>query len=195
MKTVYPNPAYLCEAQCFTQSRHTATSHDEFDLDLDFQASAGNFKLNGRRWPLKSLFWDSLESSVGLSPSPFLPFAFTVFDVLVKNQSFCHSRMDHTFLAGGKTFFLLELMVTNAYQGRFVLLRIKVITYNRKLTFYSPSNPTLFAKIPLRNNTRLLRLDLQKSSPLAMKRLLIYLFVCSFIMESFIFQENEYYFN
>lgn len=49
-------------------------------------------------------------------------------------------------------------MVSNAYKGRFILLRIKVIIYNRSLAFCFPSKPRLLAQAPLRNNTRLLML-------------------------------------
>lgn len=37
-------------------------------------------------------------------------------------------------------------MVTNAYQGRFVLLRVKVIIHNRSLAFGFPSKPRRHAQ-------------------------------------------------
>jgi hypothetical protein len=49
-------------------------------------------------------------------------------------------------------------MATNAYQGRFVLLRIKAIIYKKSLAFCFPSKPRMLAQASLRNNTRLLML-------------------------------------
>lgn len=51
--------------------------HDEMGLDWDFQVATGNFKLNGKRWPLKS-FRDSTEISVGIIPAFFF-FAFQFY--------------------------------------------------------------------------------------------------------------------
>lgn len=154
---------FVWTTMCDTEAAHPYCLMVRF-LDLEFQASIGNFKLNGKRWPLKVSSRDHLESSVGIIPSSFLLFAFQFWMCWFKNQSFCHSRSDHTFPTGEKVrawekmTFLLEIMVTNAYQGMFVWLRIKVIIYNRSLAFCFPSKPRLLAQAPLRNNTRWLRL-------------------------------------
>ena len=45
----YPKYVYFCDAHCLLQRWPALLSHDETDLNLDFQESTGNFKLNSKR--------------------------------------------------------------------------------------------------------------------------------------------------
>lgn len=49
VEIIYPKYVYFCEAHCLSQRWPALLSHDETDLNLDFQESTGNFKLNSKR--------------------------------------------------------------------------------------------------------------------------------------------------
>lgn len=75
VEMIYPNHTYLWKHNACHRGDLSLFSLDKADLNLDFQESTGTFKLNSKRWPLKSLSRHSLESSVGIITS-FLLFAF-----------------------------------------------------------------------------------------------------------------------
>lgn len=83
-------------------------------------------------------------------------------------------------------------MVTNAYQGRFVLLRIKVIIYNWSFTILLSIQTKAACSGAFEKQQKItyaIRFYQHKSSPLAME---IYLFIFRKI-KFFICQENECY--
>lgn len=85
VEMIYPNHMYLWKHNACHRDGLSLLSLDKADLNLDFQESTGTFKLNSKRWPLKSLPRHSLGSSVGTIISFLPPVCFSVFTVL-KNK-------------------------------------------------------------------------------------------------------------